>query len=309
MLSALLSGLVIHLMKATTLLLAVPALAAASVVHVPRTNPTPLSAASIASFKPYSFFASAGYCAPSTTLAWDCGSNCNALQGFIPTASGGDGDDVQFWFVGYYPALKSVLVVHQGTDPSQFEALVNDADVELNPLDTTLFPGVSSDVEVHSGFSGIHAATASTVLSAVQKTLEAHKASRVATVGHSLGAALAILDALFLRIHLPATTSVKFVGYGTPRVGNPAWADLVDSRLADVSRVNNKKDFVPILPGRFLGYAHPAGEIHIQDSGAWVACALPDDTTTGCTNDEVSNIFDGAESDHDGPYDGVEMGC
>jgi hypothetical protein len=37
-------------------------------------------------------------------------------------------------------------------------------------------------------------------------------------------------------------------------------------------RINNKEDPVPILPGRFLGYVHSSGEIHIEDSGAWDAC-------------------------------------
>lgn len=148
----------------------------ASVVRaaaVPRaTDPTPVSAATIATFKPYSFFAAAGYCTPDTTLAWSCGGEqrvhsgasrlkaCSQLPGpprvrphggrrlhcdylshhlsrcsFLPTASGGDGSDVQFcaWqqschpsahlalvgFVGFHPALNSVLVVHQGTDPSE----------------------------------------------------------------------------------------------------------------------------------------------------------------------------------------------
>lgn len=34
-----------------------------------------------------------------------------------------------------------------------------------------------------------------------------------------------------------------------------------------------------------------------------------DNTSNECIVGDVSNIFDGSESDHDGPYDGVEMGC
>jgi hypothetical protein len=43
--------------------------------------------------------------------------NCNANSGFEPVASGGDGDSIQYWFVGYDPALEEVIVSHQGTDP------------------------------------------------------------------------------------------------------------------------------------------------------------------------------------------------
>lgn len=68
------------------------------------------------------------------------------------------------------------------------------------------------------------------------------------------------------------------VGYGLPRVGNQAFADYVDQHItvlnggAGLVRINNKEDPVPILPGMFLGFHHPSGEIHIQDSGAWDAC-------------------------------------
>ena len=58
-----------------------------------------------------------------------------------------------------------------------------------------------------------------------------------------------------------------------PRVGNQAFADFVDGQLSGlVTHVNNQEDPVPTLPGRFLGFHHVSGEIHIQDSGAWDNC-------------------------------------
>ena len=36
--------------------------------------------------------------------------------------------------------------------------------------------------------------------------------------------------------------------------------------------MNNRKDPIPILPGMFLGYVHPSGEVHIEESGEWDAC-------------------------------------
>ena len=52
---------------------------------------TTLSAAQIASFKPFTHYASTAYCKPAQTLNWSCGANCNANPGFTPIASGGDG--------------------------------------------------------------------------------------------------------------------------------------------------------------------------------------------------------------------------
>ena len=113
--------------------------------------------------------------------------------------------------------------------------------------------------------------TASHILSAVQGILSEKGASSVTVVGHSLGAALALLDGVFLSLHIKELVTV--VGYGMPRVGNRAFANFVDSQLAErVMHVNNKEDPIPTVPPMLLGYHHPSGEIHIQDSGAWDAC-------------------------------------
>ena len=119
---------------------------------------TPLSAAQISAFKPFTFFASTAYCNPSKTLNWNCGrefllmqknatsdlisisANCNANADFIPIASGGDGSAVQFcklqsylehfWrltsirlgYVGFSPSQQLVIVAHQGTVTSKMHA-------------------------------------------------------------------------------------------------------------------------------------------------------------------------------------------
>ena len=119
---------------------------------------------------------------------------------------------------------------------------------------------------------------ANDVLKAVTSTLSAHPGASVSIVGHSLGGAIALIDSVFLPLHLPSGTAFKTVVYGTPRVGNQAFADYVDAHVTGLNggtgltRINNKEDIVPIVPGRFLGFHHPSGEVHIQDSGAWDAC-------------------------------------
>jgi len=77
------------------------------------------------------------------------------------------------------------------------------------------------------------------------------------------------------------------------KVGNQAFANYVDAGDLSVTHINNKwvehglhdtntcsilelisfrEDLVPIVPGSFLGYHHPSGEVHIMDSGSWVSC-------------------------------------
>lgn len=269
---------------------------------------TVLTTAEIAAFKPFTFFASTGYCQPDATLAWNCGSNCEANSDFEPVASGGDGDDVQFWYVGYSPSLSTVIVAHQGTDPSQIEALLTDVDFVLSPLDSGLFPGISSDILVHSGFRDAQARSAQDILRAVTTALSEHNTNSVTLVGHSLGAALSLLDAVYLPLHLDASYTV--VGYGLPRVGNQEFADYLDAFLpGKISHVNNKQDPVPILPGMALGFHQPSGEVHIDSSDNWNSCPGQDNPAKGCTVGDVSSILVGNLSEHDGPYDSVEMGC
>ena len=50
----------------------------------------------IETFKPYTNFANAAYCAPIRTVSWSCGEPCEANPNFKPTAVGGDGVFVQF---------------------------------------------------------------------------------------------------------------------------------------------------------------------------------------------------------------------
>ena len=58
---------------------------------------------------------------------------------------------------------------------------------------------------------------ADAVLSAVMTGANTYGTKSVTTVGHSLGAAISLLDAIFLPLHIPNLT-VTYYGYGLPRV-------------------------------------------------------------------------------------------
>ncbi|CAE7158483.1 unnamed protein product, partial [Rhizoctonia solani] len=198
---------------------------------------------------------------------------CNAIPDFTPYATGGDGGSVPYWYVGYHAGSHSVVVSNQGTDLSddKIEAVLVDAEFFQTSLDASLFPGVSEGVKVHSG------------------------------------GAISLLDSLYMSLNLPSAT-IKTVTHGMPRVGNKEFADLVDSKVPDLSRITNMHDLVPILPGRFLGYAHPNGEKHIVSAGSWTACAGHDNTDKSCTTGAVPTVFNGRSKDHIGPYEGVYIG-
>jgi len=266
-----------------------------------------LSSAQISTFKPYSFYASAAYCNPSVLSTWNCGVDCAANSAFKPTATGGDGNGTPFWYVGYDPSLNTVIVAHEGTNPAKILADLSDVNVVFTNLDSTLFPGIDSSIEVHDGFANVQASTAQDILSAVQQTLTQHNINSVTAVGHSLGAAVSLLDSVFLPLHIPGL-HVAYIGYGLPRVGNQNFANYVDGNLGSFTRITNMKDPVPIVPGRFLGYHHPSNEVHISENGNWDVCPGQDNTSTQCSVGDVPSVLAGNVANHDGPYDGVQMG-
>ncbi|KAK0213387.1 alpha/beta-hydrolase [Desarmillaria ectypa] len=268
---------------------------------------TTLSDSAVKVFKPYTYYASAGYCEPSTTLAWNCGTNCEANAAFEPVASGGNGDSVQYWYVGYDPDLETIIVAHQGTDTSKLLPVITDVNFGLTELDDDLFPDIDSDIKVHSGFKESQADTAADVLAAVNSAMSTYSTNSITVVGHSLGGAIALLNGVYLTLKHPSA-SVSVITYGMPRVGNQEFADWVD-KYVTVSHVNNKKDPVPILPGRFLGFHHCSGEKHITDSDSWVNCPGQDNDDDQCTVGEVGSILEGDTDDHSGPYDGITISC
>lgn len=61
------------------------------------------------------------------------------------------------------------------------------------------------------------------VLSAVRAAMSKYSTNAVTLTGHSLGAAIALLDSVYLPLHLPGNTAFKTVVYGLPRVRLILW--------------------------------------------------------------------------------------
>ncbi|RXW16318.1 hypothetical protein EST38_g9541 [Candolleomyces aberdarensis] len=275
-------------------------------LEVRQTDVSALSADDVAVYKPYTWYASTAACNPTNTSAWNCGTKCSANPSFIPIASGGDGGNVQYWFVGYDPSLQTIIVSYQGTDPSKITPLITVLRFALTPLRPSLFPGISSSLQIHDGFGEAHAASADAVLAAVRTGLSKYGVNKVTLTGHSLGGAIAIIATAHLAVQIPGVT-LRTITYANPRLGNQAFVDFVNAR-SEMTRVNNLHDIVPILPGRFVGYAHTEGEVHIVKSGAWVSCPGQDNTNAECLIGYVPTLFNGNAGNHLGPYDGITFG-
>ncbi|TFL02251.1 alpha/beta-hydrolase [Pterulicium gracile] len=269
---------------------------------------TSVPASTLAGYAPYTQFARAAYCDTNKVATWSCGGACDAVGGFEVSLTGGDGNGIQLYFVGYWPQENAVVVSHQGTDPTQFLSVLTDINILLDPLDSNLFPGVPSNVLVHSGFMNAQATTAVPILEEVRRLMSAHGTNKVVTTGHSLGGAISMLDAMYFKLNIPGANIISRT-YGLPRVGNPEFASYFDGLGIDFVRINNEKDVIPIVPGRGLGFRHASGEIHILGPGRAVSCSGQDNEVDAeCQISSVPDIFSGSILDHLGPYEGISTG-
>lgn len=244
-------------------------------------------------------FSQIAYCSSGAVQSWKCGPPCDALPGIETIVTGGDDGLIPMYYIAHDPTAQSIVVAHQGTDTSNILSIANDVQILLEPLDKTLFPNVDSSIKTHDGFAKTFARTAPEILGNVTAALQSFGVNKVEVHGHSLGAAVAIMDAVFLKQHLDPSVSISTTVFGLPRSGNQAWADFVDKNAPGLVHIHNKNDVVGTVPPRAIDYQHPSGEIHIQDAGS-LNCAGQENQGDGCIDSQ--SVFDSSVADHIGPY-------
>ncbi|KAJ1023495.1 hypothetical protein NDA16_003112 [Ustilago loliicola] len=212
----------------------------------------------------------------------------------------GDGRSTPNVFVAYSPS-RGVIVSHQGTNTSSFSSIINDADFALDPINSRL--SYLGNVEVHGGFQDTWLRTADSVLAQVKSALAKNPSAPVLTVGHSLGAAISLFDALYLKRQLPSNTARSIV-FGQPRTGNKAFANAVDANLPGFVHINNGRDPVPRLPPS-IDYQHASGEIWINPANTNTAVTCPGQENENCTRSVNPFTYD--VDDHTGTYFNVHI--
>ncbi|KAF9468230.1 alpha/beta-hydrolase [Collybia nuda] len=251
-------------------------------------------------------FSRVAYCSSEAVTSWTCGAPCESLGGGVKVLqAGGDDGLIPMYFVAHDPATESIIVAHQGTEKSSVLSILNDVQIQLVGLNSTRFPDANEDIKVHDGFQKTFERTADGMLEAVRTGLESTGTNKVLVTGHSLGAAVATLDAVFLKQNLEPSVEVTTTLFGLPRGGNQEWADFVDSKLGSTfTHISNQNDPVPTVPPRFLGYQHPAGEVHIKavdaDGEATDIVACGGQENENCS--EGNSVLNVSIDNHAGPY-------
>ncbi|XP_062206365.1 phospholipase A1-II 4-like [Phragmites australis] len=181
---------------------------------------------------------------------------------------------------------RDVVVAWRGTmRPMEW---LNDLDFTLVPADGVLAPGDGAVPRVHRGWLSIYTAREPTsrysklsareqILQEIRRLMDKYKDedTGITIVGHSLGAAVATLNATDIVSNVlnnrpgnngPASRRacpVTVVAFGCPRVGDASFKALFDA-LPDLRllRVCNAPDVVPVYPP--MGYADVGVELAVD---------------------------------------------
>lgn len=193
-------------------------------------------------------------------------------------------------FLAIDPVANQIVLSLRGS--SSIQNFVTDVLFTQLPCDLT------AGCLAHAGFYTAWNEISVPILTAVGSAAALHPNYDIVVTGHSLGGAVATLAAAYLRA---GGHSADLYTYGSPRVGNLAFASYVTNQAGAEYRVTHADDPVPRLPPILFGYRHTSPEYWIDpdDQRGTVTTALVDEcdgySNTDC-NAGTSGLDIGAHS-------------
>ncbi|KAJ2035158.1 hypothetical protein GGI03_001495 [Coemansia sp. RSA 2337] len=176
-------------------------------------------------------------------------------------------------FIGINHRRRQIIVSFRGT--THVMNVLADAHVEQ-----AQWPPVKNESYVHLGFLMAYMSARQTVQTAVQALILDMPGYSLTFVGHSLGAAQAVL-ALVDYCQQAECNNVGLVTFGAPRIGNRVFAQYVNLLLRGnmLWRVVHDSDIVPHLPQSLLlfpsQYVHSDREIWVKDNDRSITVCEP----------------------------------
>ena len=121
-------------------------------------------------------------------------------------------------------------------------------------------------LNVHSGFYGCYKEVRTRLLASIRQYIENLNPKTIIVTGHSLGAALATLNAFDISITFKDVKNLQVYTFGSPRVGNKFFRTAYNSLVPNTFRFIHAMDIVTRVPK--VGFNHVKGMgIHINSNG------------------------------------------
>ncbi|KAI9292203.1 alpha/beta-hydrolase, partial [Neoconidiobolus thromboides FSU 785] len=207
--------------------------------------------------KRMAYLAGTSYCNNSNIVSW----NCTRCQQFPEARAFGI-------YLDEVTQGKAVLIIDErgknivlsfrGT--SNIYNWFSNAQVLL----TNLYFG-NFKIKVHSGFKAMNEKLFKLYSNDLKELLKQYSDFNLIITGHSLGGAVSSLATIKIKEKLNIKDDRLInISYGSPRVGNHHFALKYNSMKHRVLRVTNKRDIVPHIPPRLLGYAHHQREFWVE---------------------------------------------
>lgn len=226
------------------------------------------------------------YCKPSRISAWDLAfvSDLYPRVTDITVIINSTGNAAGF--TAYNPDGDEVMIVFRGTEPLSIKNWIDDIDTFF-----TDYPSCAG-CKVHEGFYHTYLDIQQSILKAAKSLFAKYPTSRKLVTGHSLGGALAVHASVDIIANFGEID--EFYTYGSPRVGNQAFADFTNSKIKGNfnSRITHNRDPVPHLPLESWGFIHVDREVYYNgDSSSYTICQPGEDQS--CSNGHLDiNVLD-----------------
>lgn len=227
------------------------------------------------------------------------------------------GDAKLLWTYGDGNKLQRVLIYHskslgiaaafEGTNTSSLLSDLNDVLVRPDPPNARYSEYMPTGIKLMHGFQDAYVKVADHVMEAIKKYKAEYNESRVTVIGHSLGAAMGLIASMDVQYRIDCGLYKSYL-FGLPRVGNPAFADLVDQTIGHkLHWFVSGRDWVPSVPPREFGYQHPSNYVWIwpANSTNWKLYPGQENVHGFPTVSQEWGIFD----DHEGVYFHTQIGA
>jgi len=225
----------------------------------------------------YCLYSYAAYCPPNSIQSWTC-SWCqqnSSVSGFVTTQIVTSLGELAY--VGYNKDYQQILAVFRGSTD-----IVN----WINNMDAVLvdYP-YCTGCQVHEGFYDTWKSVKVGVMNEVYRLHKLYPSYSIVVSGHSLGAAVATLAGV--DIYKNVSSTVYSWTLGSPRVGNPAFADWYTpySGVVHNQRITNNKDVVPHMPSELEGFRHVPQESWEQKTPViFILCSATNGEDSHCSD-------------------------